>query len=103
LAAYSPLAVDSLVQIAQRKALDILNTVGLSNSVLKLVERRHRVDKWIAYAGMITTVIVVYMFWRWTHWSYPIDPKQHTRISSYLEEMWRNKKWEDCASYVLPV
>lgn len=52
---------------AQRKALDILNTVGLSNSVLKLIERRHRVDKWVAYAGMIITVVVVYTFWRWTH------------------------------------
>ncbi|KAF8398054.1 hypothetical protein HHK36_016980 [Tetracentron sinense] len=52
---------------AQRKALDILNTVGLSNSVLKLVERRHRVDKWIAYTGMAVTIIVVYAFWRWTH------------------------------------
>lgn len=52
---------------AQRKALDILNTVGLSNSVLKLIEKRHRVDKWVAYAGMFTTLIVVYAFWRWTH------------------------------------
>ncbi|KAL5209990.1 hypothetical protein ABZP36_005613 [Zizania latifolia] len=52
---------------AQRKALDILNTVGLSNSVLKLIERRHRVDKWIAYAGMIITVVVMFVFWRWTH------------------------------------
>ncbi|KAM0938688.1 putative GOSR2/Membrin/Bos1 [Dioscorea sansibarensis] len=52
---------------AQRKALDILNTVGLSNSVLKLIERRHRVDKWVAYGGMVATIIVVYLFWRWTH------------------------------------
>ncbi|KAI0501273.1 hypothetical protein KFK09_016217 [Dendrobium nobile] len=52
---------------AQRKALDVLNTVGLSNSVLKLIERRHHVDKWIAYAGMVITVVVMYMFWRWTH------------------------------------
>ncbi|KAL0914376.1 hypothetical protein M5K25_014720 [Dendrobium thyrsiflorum] len=52
---------------AQRKALDILNTVGLSNSVLKLIERRHSVDKWIAYSGMVITVVVMYMFWRWTH------------------------------------
>ncbi|KAI6673580.1 hypothetical protein NL676_001486 [Syzygium grande] len=51
---------------AQRRALDILNTVGLSNSVLKLVERRHHVDKWIKYAGMILTVIMLYAFWRWT-------------------------------------
>ncbi|KAF3455288.1 hypothetical protein FNV43_RR05736 [Rhamnella rubrinervis] len=32
---------------AQRKAFDVLNTVGLSNTVLKLIERRHRGDKWI--------------------------------------------------------
>ncbi|KAI4319677.1 hypothetical protein MLD38_033250 [Melastoma candidum] len=51
---------------AQRKALDVLNNVGLSNSVLKLIERRHRVDKWIKYAGMISTVIILYAFWRWT-------------------------------------
>ncbi|KAF2567535.1 hypothetical protein F2Q68_00028056 [Brassica cretica] len=29
---------------AQRKALDVLNTVGLSNSVLRLIERRNRVN-----------------------------------------------------------
>ncbi|KAI5062029.1 hypothetical protein GOP47_0022568 [Adiantum capillus-veneris] len=52
---------------AQRKALDILNTVGLSNSVLKLVERRHRVDKWISYVGMVATVVIVVVVWLWLH------------------------------------
>ncbi|KAF9616359.1 hypothetical protein IFM89_029613 [Coptis chinensis] len=52
---------------AQRKALDTLNTIGLSNSVLKLIERRHRVDKWVAYTGMAVTIILVYAFWRLTH------------------------------------
>ncbi|GMN64839.1 hypothetical protein TIFTF001_033923 [Ficus carica] len=51
---------------AQRKALDVLNTVGLSNSVLKLIERRHLVNKWIKYAGMLFTVVIVLFFWRWT-------------------------------------
>ncbi|XP_057971238.1 membrin-11 [Malania oleifera] len=51
---------------AQRKALDVLNTVGLSNSVLKLIERRHRVDKWIKYTGIIFTIVILYVFWRWT-------------------------------------
>ncbi|PON51303.1 GOSR2/Membrin/Bos [Trema orientale] len=51
---------------AQRKALDVLNTVGLSNTMLKLIERRHRVDRLIKYAGMILTVVVVFIFWRWT-------------------------------------
>lgn len=52
---------------AQRKALDILNTVGLSNSVLKIIERRHRLDKWISYIGMFLTVVVIIIVWRWTH------------------------------------
>ncbi|MQL93896.1 hypothetical protein Taro_026543 [Colocasia esculenta] len=52
---------------AQRKALDVLNTVGLSNSLLKLIERRHRTDKWIAYGGMTAVAVIVFLFWRWTH------------------------------------
>ncbi|KAA3473263.1 membrin-11 [Gossypium australe] len=51
---------------AQRKALDVLNTVGLSNSVLRLIERRNRVDTWIKYVGMVLTVVIVYFFWKWT-------------------------------------
>ena len=61
-----------LVQGAHRKALDVLNTVGLSNSVLKLIERRNRVDKWIKYTGMVVSVVVLYTFWRWAHWFLPI-------------------------------
>ncbi|GLJ29367.1 hypothetical protein SUGI_0579130 [Cryptomeria japonica] len=52
---------------AQRKALDIINTVGLSNSMLKIIERRHRMDKWIIYIGMFLTVVIIVIVWRWTH------------------------------------
>ncbi|KAK9674506.1 hypothetical protein RND81_12G237300 [Saponaria officinalis] len=52
---------------AHRKLLDVLNTVGLSNSVLRLIERRNRVDTWIKYAGMILTFIVLIVLWRWKH------------------------------------
>ncbi|KAI5675272.1 hypothetical protein M9H77_06222 [Catharanthus roseus] len=51
---------------AQRKALDVLNRLGLSNSVLRLIERRNRVDRWIKYTGMTITIVIVIMFWRWT-------------------------------------
>ncbi|XP_051114117.1 membrin-11-like [Andrographis paniculata] len=51
---------------AQRKALDVVNTLGLSNSLLKLIERRSRVDKWIKYAGMVLTIVILIVFWRWT-------------------------------------
>ncbi|KAJ7960627.1 Membrin [Quillaja saponaria] len=47
---------------AQRKALDVLNTVGISNSVLRLIESRHRVDQWIKYAGMALTIIFLFVF-----------------------------------------
>ncbi|KAI3443388.1 hypothetical protein Pfo_000053 [Paulownia fortunei] len=51
---------------AQRKALDVLNTLGLSNSLLRLIERRNRVDRWIKYAGMVFTIIIIITFWRLT-------------------------------------
>ncbi|CAN6910898.1 unnamed protein product [Brassica oleracea] len=44
---------------AHGKALDVLNTVGLSKSVLRLIERRNGVDTWIEYAGMITNSHIV--------------------------------------------
>ncbi|CAL5190513.1 unnamed protein product [Lathyrus oleraceus] len=51
---------------AQRKALDVLNTVGISNRVLRLIERRNRVDQWVKYMGMILTIIfmVAFVLWR---------------------------------------
>ncbi|KAJ7971943.1 Membrin [Quillaja saponaria] len=52
---------------AQRKALDVLNTVGLSNSVLRLIERRNRVDQWIKYIGILLTVIIVLVIVWWRH------------------------------------
>ncbi|CAK9144094.1 unnamed protein product [Ilex paraguariensis] len=51
---------------AQRKALDVLNNLGLSNSVMRLIERRNRGDKWIKYTGMALTIIILIVFWRWT-------------------------------------
>ncbi|KAF2306880.1 hypothetical protein P3X46_034777 [Hevea brasiliensis] len=50
---------------AQRKALDVLNTVGLSNSVLRLIERRNRVDRWIKYVGMLITLAIMYFLVSW--------------------------------------
>ncbi|KAI5673093.1 hypothetical protein M9H77_13457 [Catharanthus roseus] len=51
---------------AQRKALDVLNRSGLSNSVLRLIEKSNRIGRWIKYTGMIVTVMMIIMFWRWT-------------------------------------
>ncbi|XP_022852398.1 uncharacterized protein LOC111374019 [Olea europaea var. sylvestris] len=58
--------IGTMLKRAQRKALDVLNTLGLSNSVMRLIEKRNHVDWWIKYAGMVLTIIVLIVFWRWT-------------------------------------
>ncbi|KAG2446607.1 hypothetical protein HYH02_008592 [Chlamydomonas schloesseri] len=52
---------------AQKKALDVLNTVGLGESLLRLIERRQRMDMWTAYGGMlvITLVVCLCVWWFW--------------------------------------
>ncbi|EFJ49694.1 Qb-SNARE, Bos1/Membrin family [Volvox carteri f. nagariensis] len=37
---------------AQKKALDVLNSVGLGESMLRMIERRQRLDMYTAYGGM---------------------------------------------------
>lgn len=51
----------------QRRVLDIFNYLGLSNTLMKALENRDNVDKWIVYGGMLFIIIllvVVYMYFR---------------------------------------
>ncbi|GLI61414.1 hypothetical protein VaNZ11_003609 [Volvox africanus] len=52
---------------AQKKALDVLNSVGLGESMLRLIERRQRLDMYTAYGGMIFIVVVI-TFCVWLFW-----------------------------------
>ncbi|GIL74007.1 hypothetical protein Vretimale_5062 [Volvox reticuliferus] len=51
----------------QKKALDVLNSVGLGESMLRMIERRQRLDMYTAYGGMIF-IIVVITFCVWLFW-----------------------------------
>lgn len=52
---------------AHRKMLDVLNGMGLSDSTLRVIERRMALDKLIAYGGMLLiTIFVIVMYW-WLH------------------------------------
>ena len=42
-----------LLQAAQRRALDVINSIGLSDSLLRVIDRRQRMDRWIVYGGMV--------------------------------------------------
>ena len=54
------------MQSAQRKALDILNSLGLSDSLLRVIDRRQRMDKWITYGGMLFICLLIggLLWWR---------------------------------------
>ena len=41
------------LQKAHRKVLDVLNSVGLGETLLKLIERRQRMDIYMTYGGMV--------------------------------------------------
>ncbi|KAB7495675.1 Golgi SNAP receptor complex member 2 [Armadillidium nasatum] len=50
----------SILKGAQKKVLDLANTLGLSNTVLRLIERRAIQDKYILYGGMVVVLICLY-------------------------------------------
>jgi golgi SNAP receptor complex member 2 len=50
----------------QRKVFDIMNYLGISNTIMRTVERRDWTDKWIVYGGMlITTAILIFVIFYW--------------------------------------
>lgn len=49
----------------QRKMLDMAATLGLSNSVLRAIERRHLGDKLIIYGGMLLTLALLWFVFKY--------------------------------------
>ena len=52
-----------LLKSARRKVWDVANTLGLSNSLMKIIQRRERGDKWLVYGGMLVTTSVLAGLW----------------------------------------
>ena len=50
---------------AHKKILDIANTLGLSNTVMRFIERRTTQDKYILYIGMIFTCVIMFLAWKY--------------------------------------
>lgn len=51
------------IKVVQRKVFDMLNYLGISNSMMKTVEGRENIDKYIVYVGMILTLIILFLLW----------------------------------------
>ena len=50
---------------AQKRMLDVMNYLGLSNTVMRLIEKRTHQDKFILYGGMVVCCIIMYLVWRY--------------------------------------
>ena len=50
----------SALKGVRRKVLDIANFLGLSNAILRVVERRETCDKMVAYGCMVATVVFTF-------------------------------------------
>lgn len=50
---------------AHKKILDIANTLGMSNTVMRFIERRTSQDRYILFAGMIVTCVIMFLAWKY--------------------------------------
>jgi Golgi SNAP receptor complex protein 2 len=48
-----------------RKLLDLANTLGLSNSVIRMIERRAYEDKFVLWGGMLVTTVILFLIWKY--------------------------------------
>lgn len=54
-----------LMKGTQRKVLDMLTTLGVSSSTIRIIERRNVVDRAIVFGGMAITTLCLFILWRW--------------------------------------
>jgi len=53
------------LKTVQRKVLDMMTTLGLSNTVMRLIDRRTHQDKFVLFGGMILTCIIMFLVWKY--------------------------------------
>ena len=47
----------------QRKVFDIVNYLGLSSTLMRAIENRDVVDKWIVYGGMVAILALIFLIY----------------------------------------
>ncbi|KAI8391769.1 uncharacterized protein BYT42DRAFT_207926 [Radiomyces spectabilis] len=50
-----------ILKKTQKKLLDAANTLGLSQNVIRFIERRTAQDKWIFIAGLVVTILLIWL------------------------------------------
>lgn len=68
--------VVALWQGTHKKMLDVANMLGLSNTVMRLIEKRATQDKFIMIGGMLVTCIVMLVVVKYLSWTFQPEPDQ---------------------------
>merc|ERR1712087_202862 len=48
---------------AKKKLLDVASAIGVSKSLVSVIDRRQTADKWLVYGGMILTLFILFSLW----------------------------------------
>lgn len=52
------------IKNARRKLLDAANIMGLASSLVNVIDRRHTMDKWLVYLGMVISLLLLFgLYW----------------------------------------
>eukprot|EP00026_Physarum_polycephalum_P008189 Phypoly_transcript_08268.p1 GENE.Phypoly_transcript_08268~~Phypoly_transcript_08268.p1 ORF type:complete len:127 (-),score=14.90 Phypoly_transcript_08268:358-738(-) len=54
---------NEIIRNAQRKLWDVANTLGLSQSLIRRIQRRHSGDRVLVYTGMVLTLFILFLLW----------------------------------------
>nr|CAG4650575.1 EOG090X0GIP [Sida crystallina] len=58
----------NVLKKAHRRLLDVTNMMNLSNTVMRMIERRSSQDKFIFYAcAIVTCLVIMWAFWYFRH------------------------------------
>jgi len=54
-----------VMKSAHRKVLDVASTLGMSNTLMRMIERRTTGDKILVYGGTLLIVALIVLIWYW--------------------------------------
>ena len=49
----------------KRKIIDVANTLNMTSTVIRLIERRSEGDKWVLFGGMAVVCLLMFFVIRW--------------------------------------
>jgi Golgi SNAP receptor complex protein 2 len=50
---------------AQRRLLDAANSLGISQSIIRVIQRKSSQDRAVFYGGIVVTFLVIYLCWKY--------------------------------------